>query len=137
MTTDVSPSRILLVDDDEINNYIATKLIKAVVPNVQITTTLNGKQAIDYLIQTKCKAPQTLPSHIFLDINMPVLDAWGFLEAFNSHLINKDQSILIYIISSSVFRHDIQRAKTFTCVSDFITKPLNKEKIKKIFEYVC
>ncbi|MGV8877860.1 MAG: response regulator [Sphingobacteriaceae bacterium] len=130
-----SPCSVLLVDDDEINNFIARKLINKVVPNTLITTALNGKLALEHLIETKSSCPQKLPSHIFLDINMPVMDAWSFLEEFKDNKINTEHDIQIFIISSSVFSHDIQRAKSYNCVSDFITKPLSVEKIKKIFDF--
>lgn len=125
--------RILLVDDDEINNFISIKLIKKVLLNTEISACLNGKFAIDELIEINRKDPAALPDYILLDINMPIMNGWEFLDEYEKLDIDIAGKTKIYIISSSVFSNDISKAKTYRSVKDFISKPLNIEKINELF----
>ncbi|RCH55583.1 response regulator [Mucilaginibacter hurinus] len=121
---------VLLVDDDEINNFISIKLIKKAILNTDISACLNGRFAIDQLL---AKDPNDLPDYILLDINMPIMNGWEFLDEYNRLNIDPLKKTKIYIISSSVFSNDIAKAKSYPLVQDFISKPLNVERIKEIF----
>jgi len=125
--------RILLVDDDEINNFISIKLIKKVLLNTEISACLNGRFAIDELIEINRKDPASLPDYILLDINMPIMNGWEFLDEYEKLDIDTAGKTKIYIISSSVFSNDISKAKTYRSVKDFVSKPLNIEKINQLF----
>lgn len=124
---------VLLVDDDEINNFISIKLIKKALLNTSITACLNGKFAIDQLVELQQKDPESLPDYILLDINMPIMNGWDFLDEYNRLGIDPLKKTKIYIISSSVFSNDISKAKSYPLVHDFISKPLNVDRIKEIF----
>lgn len=124
---------ILLVDDDEINNFISIKLIKKALLNTEITACLNGKFAIDQLLEISRKDPSKLPDYILLDINMPIMNGWEFLDEYEKLDIDPAGKSKIYIISSSVFSNDISKAKSYPLVKDFISKPLNVEKISEVF----
>lgn len=124
---------VLLVDDDEINNFISIKLIKKAILNTNITACLNGKFAIDQLLELQQKDPESLPDYILLDINMPIMNGWDFLDEYKRLGIDPLKKTKIYIISSSVFSNDISKAKSYALVQDFISKPLNVERIKEIF----
>lgn len=127
------PVSILLVDDDEINNFISIKLIKKALLNTEITACLNGKFAIDQLLEISHKDPAKLPDYILLDINMPIMNGWEFLEEYEKFKIDPLHKTKIFIISSSVFSNDISKAKSYPLVKDFISKPLNIEKITELF----
>lgn len=128
------PVSVLLVDDDEINNFISIKLIKKVLLNAEIMACLNGKFAIDQLLQLQETNPSQMPDYILLDINMPIMNGWEFLDMYNRLNIDPEGKSKIYIISSSVFSNDINKAKSYPLVKDFVSKPLNVEKIKELFE---
>ena len=90
----------------------------------------NGEEAINYLkpiIQTKNFA---LPDIILLDINMPIMDGWQFLDEFTS--IPNDKKITIYIVSSSIDPQDIARAKEYDTISNYLVKPITSEKLQSI-----
>jgi CheY-like chemotaxis protein len=125
---------ILLVDDDEINNFISIKLIKKALVNTDIMACLNGRFAIEELVEIQRKDPSKLPDYILLDINMPIMNGWEFLDEYKRLNIDPSGKTKIYIISSSVFSNDINKAKSYNLVKDFISKPLNVEKIKELFE---
>ncbi|UEG53534.1 response regulator [Mucilaginibacter daejeonensis] len=127
------PISILLVDDDEINNFISIKLIKKALVYTEINACLDGSYAIDQLLEIQAKDPDLLPDYILLDINMPIMNGWEFLDEYKRLGIDPNGRSKIYIISSSVFSNDISKAKSYDLVQDFISKPLNVEKIKELF----
>ena len=124
---------MLLVDDDEINNFISIKLIKKALLNTEIMACLNGKFAIDQLVEIQRKDPDKMPDYILLDINMPIMNGWEFLDEFKRLNIDAAGKCKIFIISSSVFSNDINKARSYPLVKDFISKPLNVDKIKELF----
>lgn len=126
------PIRILLVEDEEINNYIATRLIQKALPGAIVTSCLHGKQAISLLTKMKHDASK-LPDFILLDINMPVMNGWQFLDEYSRLKIDPEGASAIFILSSSVFSEDINRAQSYSEVKDFICKPLNVAKIRDLF----
>ncbi|MBB6108128.1 MULTISPECIES: response regulator [Mucilaginibacter] len=134
MTINDKPVSVLLIDDDEINNFISIKLIKKALLNTEIMACLNGKFAIEQLSDIQRKDPAKMPDYILLDINMPIMNGWEFLDEFKRLNIDPQGKSKIYIISSSVFSNDINKAKSYPLVKDFISKPLNVEKIKELFE---
>ncbi|TWJ02275.1 response regulator receiver domain-containing protein [Mucilaginibacter frigoritolerans] len=125
---------VLLVDDDEINNFISIKLIKKALLNTEIMACLNGKFAIEQLLEIQKKDPNKLPDYILLDINMPIMNGWEFLDEYKRLNIDPLGKSKIFIISSSVFSNDINKARSYPLVKDFISKPLNVEKIIDLFK---
>ena len=80
------------------------------------------------------KEEQELPSLIFLDINMPVMDGWEFLDIFDQLPENKTKDCKIIMHTSSIDPRDIEKAKTYKAVVDYMTKPLNLQSLSKIFQ---
>jgi CheY-like chemotaxis protein len=126
------PIRILLVEDEEINNYIAIRLIQKVLPDAVVTSCLHGKQAIKLLMKLKHDTSK-LPDFILLDINMPVMNGWQFLDEYSRRKIDPEGKCAVFILSSSVFSEDINRARSYSEVKGFICKPLNVTKIHDLF----
>lgn len=133
MMSTTKPISILLVDDDEINNFISIKLIKKALIYTEINACLDGSYAINELLAIQAKNPDDLPDYILLDINMPIMNGWEFLDEYKRLGIDPLGKSKIYIISSSVFSNDINKAKSYDLVKDFISKPLNVDKIKELF----
>src|ERR1700761_4273880 len=127
------PVSILLVDDDEINNFISIKLIKKALLNTEIMACLNGRFAIDQLLSIQKKDPAKLPDYILLDINMPIMNGWEFLDEYKRLGLDPLGKTKIFIISSSVFSNDINKARSYPLVKSFISKPLSVDKIKEMF----
>ena len=95
---------------------------------------LNGKFAIDQLYDIQKNNPEKLPDYILLDINMPIMNGWEFLDEYKRLNIDPAGKSKIFIISSSVFSNDINKARSYPLVKSFISKPLSVEKIKEMFE---
>ena len=126
------PVSILLVDDDEINNFISIKLIRKALENAEIKACLNGRFAIEELSEIQKEDPSKLPDFILLDINMPIMNGWEFLDEYKRLNIDPLGKSKIYIISSSVFSNDISKARSYPLVRNFVSKPLSVEKIKEM-----
>ena len=133
MNINTRAESILLVDDDEINNFISIKLIRKALFNADITACLNGKFAIDQLVEMQRKGADKLPDYILLDINMPIMNGWEFLDEYKRLGLDPLGKTKIFIISSSVFSNDINKARSYPLVKSFISKPLSVDKIKEMF----
>ena len=115
---------LLVVDDDDINIFIIRKIVEKSGYNIALVAKSNGKQAIDYLINIQ-ETNNPLPDLILTDINMPVMNGWDFLEAYQKLGIPTD--IDLHILSSSVYDNDFERAKNYPNVKGFISKPFSNE----------
>jgi len=127
-----APIHILLVEDEDINNYIATRLIQKALPGAAVTSCSNGRQALELLTEIKDDTSK-LPDIILLDISMPIMNGWQFLDEYNRRNIDPEGKCAIFILSSSVFSEDINRARAYPEVKDFICKPLDGTKIRELF----
>lgn len=119
---------LTLVDDDEVFVFLTKKIIQQTNLVELIKVFGNGLDALNF-IRENMNQPEALPEIILLDLSMPIMNGWQFLDEFTK--INPDigKKITIYVCSSSISPDDIARAKTITEVSDFIIKPITKEKL--------
>jgi CheY-like chemotaxis protein len=120
--------RILLVDDDPMCNYICTKFLKTLNTSIESSVALNGKQALDLLIDYK---RHPLPDIILLDLNMPIMGGFEFLSAFKELRIPGQAKVQIVILSSSDDPVDIKRAGEMG-IHHYITKPISPDKLGKV-----
>ncbi|MBL7845656.1 MAG: response regulator [Cyclobacteriaceae bacterium] len=122
---------IALIDDDEIFQFTTSRIIKLTNLPFNITQFFNGEQAIAYLSKNAA-CTDKLPDIILLDINMPVVDGWMFLDEFKTLANNLKKNITIYMVSSSIAPEDIRRAKSNPLVSDYLVKPISLETLKHV-----
>ncbi|MCW3103446.1 MAG: Response regulator rcp1 [Bacteroidetes bacterium] len=129
----VKVKNLWLVDDDEIFVFLTRKTILKAQFDGKVTVFNNGKEALDCL-EGLMGNNELLPEVIFLDLSMPVMDGWAFLEEFIAIKHKFEEPITIYIVSSSVSPHEIMRAKEMEDVLDFIIKPVSREKFIEIIQ---
>nr|WP_294777509.1 response regulator [uncultured Flavobacterium sp.] len=123
----MTTSTIILIDDDLSVNYFHRRLITLLNIPVDIHTFFNGKQALEEILNVNKNAAKDQKVVIFLDLNMPLMSGWEFLEEFDK-LKNKLQTTFqIHIISASLNPVDKERAEQNPLVNSYIGKPLSKE----------
>jgi CheY-like chemotaxis protein len=115
--------KIVLIDDDPISTFVTEKLISK---NIKVPHKI-------FKFQSATKALQDIynidPNYLFLDLNMPEMTGWDFLEEFRTNEISPE----IYILSSSVDERDIVKATNYSAVKKYLSKPLVKKYIQNIF----
>ncbi|GAB3651674.1 response regulator [Echinicola sediminis] len=120
-------NEILLIDDDEVTNFVHRRLILKESPLATITIAENGKKGWDYIYQSQFRK-----FTVFLDLNMPVMDGWGFLDTLQSNARTLTSSVEVIILTSSIDRTEIKRAKMYEQVSAYIHKPLQKKHLQDL-----
>ncbi len=123
-----------IIDDDNIYITLIKKIIKTKKLSKNLLIFNDGKQSIDYfetLLQNLSE--DKIPEIIFLDLNMPVMNGWEFLERFTKIKNKFNKVITLYIVSSSINPIDIDRAKNLSSVQDYLIKPVNISELENIF----
>lgn len=127
----LSQYNICLIDDDKIYQFTAKKIIESTNLTKAVLSFFNGEEAIDFF-KSNLQNVDSIPDIIFLDINMPIKDGWQFLEDFKSLLNDVKKDITIYMVSSSVDDYDIKKSKEYSFVTDYIIKPINRERFEQL-----
>jgi CheY-like chemotaxis protein len=122
---------ILLVEDDVTTNFLHRRLLNRMSAANTIMEAGNGEAALNYL-RHHATGPDHTPLLILLDIKMPVMDGFEFLEEYEKIARELNPDIKIVMLSSSVSPVDLARIKNFSSISGYYSKPLSEEIIKKI-----
>jgi CheY-like chemotaxis protein len=128
-----SIQRLYLIDDDKVFNVIHSKIIMHTAPVKNIHSFEDAGVALEKLRDLSVTNPDEIPDMILLDINMPEMDGWAFLEEFENLPGATLKKCSIYLLTSSIDPSDIEKSKTYQVVSDFISKPLTPDKIHILF----
>lgn len=115
--------RIVLIDDDPISTFVTEKLISK---NIKVPYKIFKYQSASIALD---EIDNIVPNYLFLDLNMPEMTGWDFLEVFKP----TQESPEVYILSSSVDENDIIKATNYAIVKQYLSKPLVKKYIQKIF----
>ncbi len=125
----MTPNKITcIIDDDTVYVSLVKKLIKIKKLSNNILVFKNGKEAIDFFSNTN-----TLPDLILLDLNMPIMNGWEFLDAFIPLRKGSNKTPNLYVVSSSIDPVDSKKAKSIEGVRDYISKPISLESFEQIF----
>lgn len=123
--------KIAIIDDDPILIFTLKYQINKINSEFEISQFSNGKEAFDFFSDDSNS--KHFPDIIFLDINMPIWDAWDFLNEWEIYKFATCP--LIYILSSSINPKDIQNTKKYSFVKSFLIKPIDFENLKLILTY--
>jgi len=131
--SNVGPSDpvILLVDDDATTNFLHKRAIRKAHGKVDVREASNGAEAIDHLREALTRGEDP-PSFIFLDINMPKLDGWGFLDAYRELPDDWRKRSSLLMLTTSLNPDDHEKADKYPEVKGVIDKMLNSDRFKEI-----
>lgn len=122
-----------LIDDDEIYLFSVRKVIELNQLSEKVMEFRNGQEALDFFLQSNEHVAE-LPDVILLDINMPVMNGWEFIEEFRKVSASFPKEILLYVVSSSVNKSDVDKARSFPSVNDYLVKPITASQLKTIYQ---
>jgi CheY-like chemotaxis protein len=123
--------KVFCIDDDEITLMLCKMVISKSSFSNEVTTALNGEEAITLL--EKQFEEGSYPDLILLDLNMPVMNGWEFLDYYKKVGFEKKyKQIKIFILSSTIDPQEINKIKNYPFVADFLSKPISVEMIDKL-----
>jgi CheY-like chemotaxis protein len=127
--------KIFCVDDDAITLMLCKKVIERVSFAKEILTAQNGEEAFAYFktLASNNDSPTDYPKLILLDLNMPIMNGWEFLDAYQEcgyQNIFKEAKFIV--LSSTIDPQDVEKAKKYSAVLDFLSKPITKEMLEDL-----
>ena len=124
---------VMVIDDDESTNYFNHMIVERSACTDNIIVAQSGQEALDYLANSEPhngeENKKPCPALIFLDINMPAMNGWEFLDKFRQLSNEQKADIVIVMLTTSLFPEDLIKAKGIPEISSFENKPLTEEKL--------
>ncbi|AXT61954.1 response regulator [Aquimarina sp. AD10] len=123
-----------IIDDDSMYVNLVKRIVEAKNLCENLMVFKNGKDALNYFeVLLNNLDKKMIPEIIFLDLNMPIMDGWEFLDNFTKIKNKLEKTITLYIVSSSINPVDIEKAKSINTVKDYLIKPVTIEDLEAIF----
>ncbi len=125
----------MLIDDNEVDNFINQKMIEAAQFAERVFVHTSSKSAIEFfrdLERIQDLPPFLIPQYVFLDVNMPITDGYGFLEEFNKLSPEFNQNIHLIVLTSSTSPADERRFTALPNVRHYLNKPLTLEHLRML-----
>ncbi|RZJ36215.1 MAG: response regulator [Flavobacterium sp.] len=126
--------RILCVDDDPITLMLCRKVISKATFAKHTDSAANGEEALHYFDNLILHNEENYPELIFLDLNMPVMGGWEFLDNFSKTYANFLTATKVIVLSSTIDPADVDKAKTYPMVIDFLSKPITVDMLEELKE---
>lgn len=130
---DMNITKFIIVDDDPVNNLICKKVIMNVIPNASVKTFTQPESGLAYILATY-SLDNVGKTILLLDINMPSMNGWEFMDQFERASTCVKDQISAYILSSSLSLDDKEKAGTYKNIVDYLEKPLSTTILQSISE---
>lgn len=130
METTVAPF-IAFIDDDTVFQFSAKILLKKKFQVDNVLLFNNGQEAFDYFKAHKGQKSK-IPSVLFVDINMPLMNGWEFVEKITPYFDKELDNFDVFIMTSSIDNRDVEKSKKFKLIKKFVSKPLTINMIEKL-----
>lgn len=128
-------NNVCLVDDDEVYRFIIKKEIELTQMVNTVLSFDNGQRMLDYCL-ANISNPDMVPDIILLDINMPIMNGWEFLDKIKGIRDQLAKELYILIISSSIDKRDISRANQHELIKDYLIKPVDRNQLSEHFKKI-
>lgn len=128
--------KVIIIDDDPINNMVCITQIKRRSPETEIVDFISPANGLKYITDKYSNGNANQKTTLLLDINMPIMSGWEFLEKFNSLSANIKHNFTIFILSSSFDLSDTSKSETSALIKAFISKPLTPADLEMIFQVI-
>jgi len=125
-------NEILLIDDDQVNNFITEKLLIKLKIAETITIKSNGREGLNFINQKCISDSPYCPQFIIFDYNMPVMDGLEFLKEINRINFRKDYQVVLLLLAVQIPPHLLKEFVTLG-ISDYTTKPLDEETVLSVY----
>ena len=119
----------MLIDDDADDNYFHQVILKKMDITDHIEVAESGPEALEYF-----KKENPVPDIIFLDINMPGMSGWDFLDEYKKLTAGERKTVIIVMLTTSISPADKEKAAQISEITSFQSKPMTKEMLKDILE---
>ena len=124
---------VLLIDDYEADNFLHRMVLEEMGCAETISEKNNGREALNYLT-TEVDGQLPSPDLIFLDINMPVMNGWEFLDAYAGLPQDQRRACIVAMLTTSQNPGDLSRVESSSVVSEYLSKPLTEDAVRRILE---
>jgi len=123
-----------IIDDDDVYINLIKKIIDVKNLSENLLVFKNGQEALDHFKPIMENIDEeAFPEIILLDLNMPVMDGWSFLNEFTQIKTHSKIKTTLYIVSSSINPYDVAKAKSYSLVTDYLIKPVNLDQFEALF----
>ncbi len=126
-------NNILLIDDSEADNFIHERILNKAEVSHTITIKKSGQEALDFLTTKGEDGNKPAPELIFLDINMPGMTGWEFLEHYENLQLEEKTGIIVCLLTTSAAEADKEKAQDKPQIKTYLHKPLTVELVTSIF----
>jgi CheY-like chemotaxis protein len=124
---------IWVIDDDPIFTFLTETQLTELYSHVSVQSFANGHEAYEEL-KKLITEDNDLPDLILLDINMPVMDGWEFIEEYKAIMGQFDQKVFVFMVSSTIDINEIEMAKNHENIEGFISKPVVMDELVKMID---
>lgn len=126
--------KVLLIDDSDADNFIHQRVIKKADITNNVIVKKSGQEALDYLSTLLENELYPMPNLVFLDINMPGMNGWEFLEQYEKLPLNQKAEIIVCMLTTSISETDKKKAETLPQIKSYQHKPLTQDSLMEVLE---